>query len=72
MAWAGGRKIPVEDAGDVVDAVGAPQLFVAGGVGEADLLVVCGVGRIVAPAVIRGDGFNRHGAARGLAPVGAV
>ena len=46
-------EVVVEDDDHVVEAVVAPQAFVAAGIGQADRAVVAAVGGVVAPAVVR-------------------
>ena len=50
----------------------APEFFVAGLVGQADLAVVGGGSRIIAPGVGGGDGFQGDRAGGGAEAVGAV
>ncbi len=54
----GRGDIPVEDADNVVDGIGAVEDLMAGRVGCLDMGVVGRVGWIIAPCVGGADGFD--------------
>lgn len=55
------RIIPAKHANHVVNRIFPPQNFVPRRMGQADLRIVGGVARVIAPAIIRGEGRHRHG-----------
>ncbi len=68
--FSGWAQVVVQNHDHVVEAVAAPQAFVAAGIGQAHRAVVAAVGGIVAPAVVGperpgGEGGGRRGQAVG-------
>ena len=57
------RIIPAQHTNHIVNRISAPKFFMPRRMRQADLRIVIGVRRIIAPAIIGRDGCNKHGPA---------